>query len=261
MTQSSAQRKFTRGVEQVKKLRAEARFYRYDDAYVFRVDKEPSSPQKIRYRCYATERKAPPEHWPLLTGEAIQNLRSSLDHAVWSVWKAAGNSGTGDHTKFPIATDPDGFKSQAGFVLQGVPKPIRTLIEGAQPYRIAPQAPARDPLELLRTLSNIDKHRSLTTVAVAVEYEWISHAGGIDFSHEKFATDRPLGHGETEISVFTVTAEREIMQMDVNPEFTYQVRIEGMPLDIRGNIVRRVFETVGEIETGQPKSPFVTYPL
>lgn len=258
---TSAQRKLLRGVEQIKTLCGETEAFVNDEAYVFEVKEARRSAQEVKYRCFARERKAPPDHWPLLAGEAIQNLRSALDHAVWSAWKAVPtNQGNGNHTQFPIALDPHGFSSQAGSYLQGVPQPIRAAIEAAQPYRRLPNAPAQDALEQLRTLSNLDKHRTLTAFAAAIYIESFSHWGDIAFAFEKYATNQVLGHGETEVSVFTVTSET--VDVDVYPDFSYQVRIEGRPLDHFPVMARRVFECVGICESGGvTPPPFASYPI
>jgi hypothetical protein len=57
-------RKFLRGVEQVKELRTEAHAFENDNAYVFREEVEPRTPQHRIHRIYACERKPMAEHWP-----------------------------------------------------------------------------------------------------------------------------------------------------------------------------------------------------
>jgi hypothetical protein len=91
---TSAQRKFLRGVEQVRDLLAQADAFEQRNAYVFRAEVESRSAQHVTYRCFAVEQEAPPDEWSLLAGEAIQNLRASLDHLVWP---AHGNYGDYDH--------------------------------------------------------------------------------------------------------------------------------------------------------------------
>jgi len=259
---SSAQRKLARGIKHVQTLRAEASAFEDGEAYVFSVESETRSSQEIAYQWFATEHHSPCDDWPLLAGEAIQNLRSALDHVVWRAWRDAGNPGIGDHTQFPVAIDAPGFRSQAGYMLQGIPQPIRTLIEEAQPYKRTPQTPARDALQLLRTLSNIDKHRDLAAVASAATLRSIGSWGErIYYAFDKFAPYMPLGHGKTEIYSFSARSVAEIEEMNVHPHFTYEVRIEGMPLDVLIVIARRVFEVVTEIETGQPPPPFSPYPI
>jgi len=256
VAQTSAERKFMRGVEQVKRLSGEADAFENRDAYVFRVEVESRSPRKIKYRGLAVEREAPSDEWPLLAGEAIQNLRSALDHIVWASIKRPSS-----RTGFPIFTDPCEFQVLGGRMLQGVPEPIRATIEKAQPYRTSPNAPAQAMLEQLRVLSNRDKHRELATVASAVQHEGVGIPEGVTINWQKAGTNQPLGSGETHVSTFTASSESELAEMDVQPIFAYEVRIEGRPLGLLVGIVREAYRVLVECETGKPLSPFAPYPL
>jgi hypothetical protein len=133
---TSAQRKFMRGVEHVKRLSAEAEAFENRDAYVFRTEIESRSTREITYRCLAIQREAPPDEWPFLAGEAIQNLRSALDHLVYAA------SGGRSRAQFPIFTDACEFQVLGSGMLQRVPEPVRAVIEKAQPYRTFPPDPA-----------------------------------------------------------------------------------------------------------------------
>jgi hypothetical protein len=114
---------------------------------------------------------------------------------------------------------------------------------------------------MLRDLSNLDKHRTLAVIACAVGREHVGTSNDIDINWTKIATERPLGHGEAHISSFTATSETEIKEMDVDPGFTYEVRIEGRPLDVLVIMAKRVFQVVAECETGERLSPFAVYPV
>jgi hypothetical protein len=252
---TSSERKFLRGVEQIKTLRRETRAFENRNAYVFRKEVESRTANSIRYRCFAVEREAPSDDWPLLAGEAIQNLRSALDHVIW----AASKQG---RAQFPIFTDPCEFQVLGSRMLQGVPETMRAAIEKAQPYRTTPQAPAQAMLEQLRILSNRDKHRTLATIASAVHQEGIGVPEGVGIAWEKFGTNQPLGPGETHISTFTATfTEAETEEVDVQPMFAYQVRIEGRPLGILRGIIDEAFRVLVECATGEPPNPFAPYPL
>jgi len=115
-TLTSAQRKLKRGIEHVKTLSKEAATFEDDKAYLFEVERKARSAQEIEYRCFAVQRKPMPSHWPLLAGEAIQNLRSSLDHLVYE--KSGGNR----RTQFPIFTDACEFKVLSPRKLKGSPR-------------------------------------------------------------------------------------------------------------------------------------------
>ncbi len=252
---TSAQRKFLRGVEQVRQLMAEAEAFENRDAYVFRTEIESRSTHEITFRSFAVERESPPEDWPLLAGEAIQNLRSALDHIVYAA------SGGQERTQFPIFTDPSTFKQKSLGMLQGVPEPVRDTIEKAQPYRTYPPGPAQAMPEQLRVLSNLDKHRTLATIASAVVHEGVGVPEGVDIAWQKYGTDRPLGSGETHVSTFTASSEAQLGEMDVQPMFGYEVRIEGRPLNFLKGIVHEAYPVLVECETGKPLSPFAPYPL
>ena len=254
-TQTSAQRKFFRGVDQVRQLLADVEAFENQGAYVFRTEVESRSTHEIRYRSFAVEREAPPEDWPLLAGEAIQNLRAALDHMVYAA------SGGRSRTQFPIFTDPCEFQVLGSRMLQGVPEPTTATIEEAQPYRSYPPDPAQTMLEQLRMLSNLDKHRTLATIASAVVREGVGTSKGVNITWEQYGTDRQLGSGETHVSTFTASSEAEGAEMAVEPLFGYEVRIEGRPLNYLKGIVHDVFPVLVECETGKPLSPLAQYPL
>jgi hypothetical protein len=253
MALSSAQRKFLRGVEQIKALCAEADAFENDNAYVFREKVDTRSPQHRIHRFYASERKSIPDDWSLRAGEAIQNVRASLDHVVYAV------SGR-DDCAFPICQDPRAFRKSRG-KLKGVPTPMRAAIERAQPYRATPTAPSQDPLEQLRSLANIDKHRTLTTVAAAVQHESVGTNEGIEITWDEYATGKILTSDETHVSTFTVRSEREIRDVDVQPQFAYEVVIEGREFGMLVVMARHAYRVLAECEMGKPLSPFAPYPI
>ena len=262
MDKTSAQRKLARGIEQVETLKAEAQDFIDSEAYVFDTKKERRGPNELFCRCYATERIAPPGHWPLLAGEAIQNLRSALDHAIWQAWRSVDeNTGDGDHTQFVICDTPGKFKDTK-WRLEGVPAPVRAIVERSQPYNKLAEAPTRAILAVHRSLSNADKHRTLAVVAGDVEFEMIGIESHIFVTDWNLASGKRLGKGTTEISSFVAqSTEGELDEMDVQPSFTYGIRVEWVRLDFLRGVVTEVFEIVTEIETGAPPNPLDPYPL
>ena len=78
---------------------------------------------------------------------------------------------------------------------------------------------------------------------------------------------QPLYDG-AEVTRFIARAKAKGAEMDVDPRFTFQVGIAGNPdlplqplADTLHEIARRVFEVVTEVETGQPITPWLQYPL
>src|SRR6059036_102474 len=131
-----------------------------------------------------------PDHWPLLAGEAIQNLRAALDHLVFE------KSGNNRRTQFPIFTDHCEFQVLGKRYMKGVPEPVRAFIEEAQPYRFMPEHAAQHPLAQLSALSNLDKHRVLATVVSAVTREAVGKPSGVELTWEELASNKRLGAGK-----------------------------------------------------------------
>lgn len=252
---TSAKRKLKRGVEQVKTLCREAAAFEDAKAYLFESERDVRSPQEVIYRCFAVQHEPTPLHWPLLAGEAVQNLRAALDHLVYE------KSGENERTQFPIFVKPGDFAARAPGMMKGVSEPLRAIIEGHQPYRHIPDAPSQDPLAQLRTLSNRDKHKVLATVVSAVTREGVGKPDGVELSWEDFATNKQLEAGRTQISTFVVRAESEVEDLPVEPILAYEVRIEDRQMGILKWIGNHVYRVMAEVDTGEPLPPLAPYPL
>lgn len=104
--------------------------------------------------------------WGLRFGEAIQNVRSALDHAVWQLVILSGNDPRNHRPQFPICSSgvtywsktKDGRPSTRDRDLAGVAEEYRAIIDDAQPYR-SRYNPKDHALSGLAYLSNVDKHR------------------------------------------------------------------------------------------------------
>lgn len=253
MNLTSAWRKYERGIEQARELCGKARAFEEAKAYVPNVKTNLRSPQEVEYVVLAEERLTLPDDLALLAGEVVYNLRSALDHAVCKlISKNRGQS------QFPIFTDMCEFQVRGRPMIKGVPPAICTLIEERQPYKRMAQAPALDPLAILNSFSNRDKHRELATVATAADFTYIGHE--IDVKITEWIQPMNAGHvlhQDTEIARFIATFEDSVDEMNVQPNFTYEVRIQGRKLihDFRW-ISNGVFEALVECETGRPVSPF-----
>jgi hypothetical protein len=258
VTQSSAHRKLIHGAEQAKLLLSEAVAYRDSHAYTFDHEKETLD-KGWRYRCYATEKEPPPLSWPLVAGDAIQNMRAALDHAVWAAWQSE-NEGDGRHTQFVIADSPENFGTESRRRLEGVPAYVRDVVERWQPYNRWPQDPSAEMLVALRELSNTDKHRTLSVIATAVDFEGIG-VSGLKITDWDHATGKLLGPGRTEVSSFVAQPEGGLEPQHVEPTFQYEVRFERWSVDYLKGIAHDVFRVVTECETGEPPPLFAQYPV
>ncbi len=253
---TSAERKFVRGLEQVAAICREVKAFESANAYELRTDREVKTSGQIEYTCFAVERQAPPDHWPLLLGEAIHNLRASLDHAVWAATAPPARS---SRTAFPIASDPKKFSEQRDRIA-GVPVKVRSLIEEAQPFKTNPGEPEHAWLAILADLSNADKHREITTVAAKVEVPGFGYDGPqSDMRFIDSGEGRDL-HDGTKVMAFVVDGP-QADQVAVGPFFRYEVRVEGRSLMGSLQIIAHaVWKNVSECEFGEP-FPLFTPPL
>ena len=117
---------------------------------------------------------APPAPTLAVIAGGLHNLRSALDHLAWAlVLENGGEPGDTDpKTQFPIFLNPP--KSKTGQPKQvtirakdgGPSLAATTILEMLQPYNGGHEANSPPPLWLLRCLSNIDKHQTLTVTAL-----------------------------------------------------------------------------------------------
>ena len=157
----SVQCKLFRAQEHFQELQTAAmKFY---DANPARIERLPEgSPDEFWGKIVCD---APiPKRIPLIIGDCLQNLRSSLDYLVWELVLAANN--TPNHKNmFPICTTPEAFKGQLErHRLDGVPPGAIAEIDALQPYHEGKDADG-DVLATIDKLCNTNKHqRILTTV-------------------------------------------------------------------------------------------------
>ena len=112
------------------------------------------------------------DHWSVVIGDCVHNLRSALDHLAHQLVILGGGvprSGRGG-TAFPIldsAVGPNGGPRQVR-VEGGVAPAVQARIEALQPY-VRSDPVDDDPLWVLSELDNMDKHRELATTVTAME--------------------------------------------------------------------------------------------
>jgi hypothetical protein len=128
-------------------------------------------------------KRTPDDRWSLMVGDAIQNLRSALDHAVYQLaiaWSKCDPPPDERSIEFPVFKDE---KGQAGFVARGKPKlaginpRAAARIEGIQPYNASNYED--DPLWLVHELNIIDKHRRIHVTAAMAKTATLRRADGI----------------------------------------------------------------------------------
>jgi hypothetical protein len=167
---SSVYAKLQRAEEHAQALKAEVRPWMDDIPY--RLIRETNA-DGTRHSIVARVVKHPPLlRWSLMIADSIHNLRSALDHLVYTI--ALHESGqdpppAGDSLMFPICDTPTQFK-KASKKIQTLSDPVQTAIEKVQPYN-RPHTELPVPLlSMLRDFENTDKHKVLR-LAFATVYK------------------------------------------------------------------------------------------
>ena len=105
--------------------------------------------------------------WSVIFGEILYNLRSALDHLVWQLVLANGQT-PGRHNAFPITNDAQGWEKVKDNLLNGVSSRHKSMIGYLQPYTGGINLPFDvSKFKLLDDLSNIEKHRYLLVAFIA----------------------------------------------------------------------------------------------
>lgn len=141
-----------------------------------RADLDPKSGHHIISVKTVPDLSEMQEQVSAMVGDAVCNLRFSLDHLAWQLAcvHTDGNPQWPHRIQFPIEDDPGAFAKRCqrrgrGWISEIAPS-IQAEIEKFQPYRgIDGQpdswsGPYIHQLALLRNLSNVHKHRNLTSV-------------------------------------------------------------------------------------------------
>jgi len=149
----------------------------------------------------ATDVPTTPLRWSTILGDALHNYRSVLDHLAWQL--AATN--TPDRppprtVQFPIVSDQADWAAQE-FRVADMSERHRRIVKGLQPFHRGfwmGVGPPRMPLEDLRDLSNVDKHRFIVLTTLGADDDLrleVLHASGIRLGVPHFLVGPPIGPG------------------------------------------------------------------
>jgi hypothetical protein len=185
----------------------------------------------------------PPLEWATIIGDALQNLRSSLDHLIYELIRIDhGKAWNG--SQFPIVDDADNLVSTPRFrdtLALLSPEHARMVME-SQPYT-APEWPTFitkgerprnfHALSLLRELSNADKHR-LLNLAFLAPAELITRNPVIQDVRILSKVDFPRGplkKGDIVSAIeWVVTGPNP--KVEFEPEFVAQICLDdGLPIE------------------------------
>lgn len=133
--------------------------------YILMTSHPKASPKQdvaeVEVRVLSVERV--PDEVGAMLGDVLSNLRSALDHVAWhAVCRRLGREPTDEEDAgriyFPIASKPERFDRHPTVRL--VSEGLADLMRDYQPFRDN-DLPGAKHLDVLRDLSNIDKHRAL----------------------------------------------------------------------------------------------------
>ena len=139
----------------------------------YRVIHEPNA-DLSEHIFYAKVLKEPPQFWSVIVGDALQNMRSALDHLVWGLWPAEFRAEFERSIYFPIYRDETAFfqtsaKSPSGYSFRSgmhkihkIGTKARTAIQELQPYKR--RNPDEDWLWILNELARVDRHQGLSLI-------------------------------------------------------------------------------------------------
>jgi hypothetical protein len=144
--------KTTRAKVHLENLREKLAAFGNEPCEFFREDDVKNELHIIRMKA-----KDIPDEIPLIFGDLLYCLRSSLDQLVWCLAKINATPGYPEGTQFPILDERDvpRFNRQTS----GVPAEAAKIIESLQPYNApTPEGIREHLLWRLNKLCNIDKH-------------------------------------------------------------------------------------------------------
>jgi hypothetical protein len=150
-----------------------------DDNTISRLEPNPDNAQELLLK--ASAREIPLDPFSLIVGEAVHNMRSSLDCIAFALAKTFSKPFTDEmahNSQFPIVGDVNrkgiagtghsSFASQKAKCIGGIDPQAQAIIETLQPYQAGPGWKAH-PLMILAELSNADKHRLVHVSIAAVQ--------------------------------------------------------------------------------------------
>lgn len=202
--------------------------------------------------------REPDPEWGDRIGYIAYKVRSALDQLVTQLIVDGGKEPRGN-TQFPIFAESAGYltnrrdrKSQRDVMLHGVSSRHRTVIDALQPYQRGAQA-RRDPLFILNSIGNRDKHNDTHAVwgAVAGTRHRIIRPDGVTWtiSINKDDDPLPLIDGQVLLGVESQlgTELTEKMRMEVD-EIRVGLAFEGKVIVTLDHIERALLHVAGIVD-------------
>jgi hypothetical protein len=240
VTPYSFEFKLDRAIQHVKELGAVFDRWSKTNPYVGTVDYDPET----RSNTLSVEvRTEPFTRLSQIIGDIAHNFRGVLDHMALAL--AEANYGgrvpaeVERKSQFPICTERDYFRNARTRQIEYVAARPQATIQSLQPYKWR-DARQRHPLNVLRDLSDFDKHRRLPVVAGYSEVTDIAPSGRIT---DLYVSPSGLLKGKTPVLSF-----RSVDPSEVQVEYTLTLDIafdEGAPATAANRPVRAVLDEIG----------------
>jgi hypothetical protein len=225
--------KIKRAKKHVDDLKAEIDVFFKTNPYVIGGKTDPNTRRPIYYM---SKVDPVPDEIPQILGDAITNLRASLDHVAWGLVEANGKTPTRD-TGFPICKDFASYSAPEPVTkkTKGMSAKAKGCIDATQPYQ-----GGNDLFWILNELSNTDKHRFILVAGSAFH--------SMDLGH--FAPKEIMGIPLPKISAFYAPADKMFplkagdelfvglpdTEVDQNLPFRFEVAL-GEPGIVRGSAI------------------------
>jgi hypothetical protein len=104
-----------------------------------------------------------PTDWSAIVGDAIHNVRSSLDLLAVEVVRFCDPARASyNHVKFPFGKSKDVFEARARETIKGASREARTLFDNLKPYKGGDEA-----LWRIHELDILDKHKAIIPVGAS----------------------------------------------------------------------------------------------
>ena len=202
--------------------------------------------QRTKY-LFRVERMAPvpTREWAVMVGDAVHCLRSALDQLAYTFATDPSRL-----TAFPICLTEKEWVTQAPAQYWSIMGGLVKLFDRVQPYHR--EQPDTHPLAILRAVSNLDKHRTIPTIAlVADESEaTVVTTDGIEsWNAITFKRGAAFKKGAV-VAESKIVPESAVVQpkMDVEFKAAFDIVFGDIPAapSIRGRSVTEVINEVGE---------------
>ncbi len=177
-----ARLKLIRAREHMEVLGDELSAFSAEDPYRITHDANADGSEHV-FRAKTT--KAPPPFLGVIIGDALQNMRSVLEHLAWGLAFKDKGGEPSRSTGFPVYRTESAFfevnkktgtyssRSGAHKIAEITNTKARAAIQGLQPYKRAD--PNEDWLYILNELARVDRHQSLSVIRAvnpSATYGW-----------------------------------------------------------------------------------------